>query len=196
MLWGLILVIIVLYVQTPYQVFGSNTIIGLGIVFFAGVCFSLFSPAFNLATNDQWHTLKDGVPHLVVYTAFFYFSISCFVIGVGLNILFLYRPMAGVPKSSFSAYLRDWNGRQWALLAGLLCGFGNGFQFMGGQAAGYAAADAVQALPLVSTFWGVLLFGEYRKSSRKTYVLLGFMLFMFVAAVAVLMASSGHRSTE
>ncbi|XP_066354207.1 ureide permease 1-like isoform X1 [Miscanthus floridulus] len=178
------------------KVFGSNTFIGLGIVFFAGGCFSLFSPAFNLATNDQWHTLKDSVPHLVVYTAFFYFSISCFVIGVGLNILFLYRPMAGVPKSSFSAYLRDWNGRQWALLAGLLCGFGNGFQFMGGQAAGYAAADAVQALPLVSTFWGVLLFGEYRKSSRKTYVLLGFMLFMFVAAVAVLMASSGHRSTE
>jgi glucose uptake protein GlcU len=53
-----------------------------------------------------------------------------------------------------------------------------------------------QALPLVSTFWGILLFGEYRMSSRKTYILLGFMLFMFVAAVATLMASSGHRSTE
>jgi glucose uptake protein GlcU len=51
-------------------------------------------------------------------------------------------------------------------------------------------------LPLVSTFWGILLFGEYRKSSRKTYILLGFMLFMFVAAVAILMASSGHRSTK
>ncbi|CAN6334066.1 unnamed protein product [Urochloa humidicola] len=178
------------------KVFGSSTFIGLSIVFFSGVCFSLFSPAFNLATNDQWHTLKDGVPHLVVYTAFFYFSISCFVIGIGLNILFLYRPMAGVPKSSLKAYLNDWNGRQWALLAGLLCGFGNGFQFMGGQAAGYAAADAVQALPLVSTFWGILLFGEYRKSSRKTYILLGFMLFMFVAAVGTLMASSGHRSTK
>jgi glucose uptake protein GlcU len=53
-----------------------------------------------------------------------------------------------------------------------------------------------QALPLVSTFWGILLFGEYRKSSRKTYILLGFMLFMFIVAVAVLMASSGHRSTK
>ncbi|EMS57758.1 Ureide permease 5 [Triticum urartu] len=126
------------------QVFGSSTLKGLGLVFFAGVCLSLFSPALNLATNDQWHTLKGGVPHLVVYTAFFYFSMSCFVIGVGLNILFLYRPMAGVPKSSFKAYLSDWEGRQWALLAGLLCGFGNGFQFMGGQAAGYAAADAVE----------------------------------------------------
>ncbi|KAI4992106.1 ureide permease 1-like isoform X1 [Hordeum vulgare subsp. vulgare] len=178
------------------KVFGSSTFIGLGIVFFSGICFSLFSPAINLATNDQWHTLKDGVPHLVVYTAFFYFSISCFVVGIGLNILFLYRPMAGVPKSSFKAYLNDWEGRQWALLAGFLCGFGNGFQFMGGQAAGYAAADAVQALPLVSTFWGILLFGEYRKSSKKTYTLLVFMLLMFIAAVATLMASAGHRSTK
>eukprot|EP00268_Persea_americana_P060870 TRINITY_DN7632_c1_g1_i2.p1 TRINITY_DN7632_c1_g1~~TRINITY_DN7632_c1_g1_i2.p1 ORF type:complete len:170 (+),score=22.66 TRINITY_DN7632_c1_g1_i2:724-1233(+) len=168
---------------------------GLVITFFAGVCFSLFSPAFNLATNDQWHTLKKGVPHLVVYTAFFYFSISCFVVAIILNIYFLYHPVLGLPRSSFTSYLKDWNGRQWALLAGFLCGFGNGFQFMGGQAAGYAAADAVQALPLVSTFWGICLFGEYRKSSRRTYVLLVSMLAMFIIAVGVLMASSGHRKT-
>ncbi|KAL0386027.1 UNVERIFIED_CONTAM: Ureide permease 1 [Sesamum radiatum] len=175
------------------SVFGKGTFIGLAITFFAGVCFSLFSPAFNLATNDKWHTLKDGVPHLSVYTAFFYFSVSCFVVAIVLNISLLYRPILDSPKSSFKAYLSDWNGRGWALLAGLLCGFGNGLQFMGGQAAGYAAADAVQALPLVSTFWGVLLFGEYRRSSRRTYVLLVGMLSMFIIAVGVLMASSGHR---
>ncbi|KAL0358169.1 UNVERIFIED_CONTAM: Ureide permease 1 [Sesamum calycinum] len=175
------------------KVFGKGTFIGLAITFFAGVCFSLFSPAFNLATNDQWHTLKDGVHHLSVYTAFFYFSVSCFVIAIILNISFLYRPVLNLPKSSFRAYLSDWNGRGWALLAGFLCGFGNGLQFMGGQAAGYAAADAVQALPLVSTFWGILLFGEYRRSSRRTYALLVGMLSMFIIAVGVLMASSGHR---
>ncbi|ONK76183.1 uncharacterized protein A4U43_C03F24800 [Asparagus officinalis] len=175
------------------KVLGAKTFVGLGIVFFAGICFSLFSPAFNLATNDQWHTLREGVPHLVVYTAFFYFSISCFIIAIILNIRFLYKPVLGLPKSSFAAYLKDWKGRQWALLAGLLCGFGNGLQFMGGQAAGYAAADAVQALPLVSTFWGILLFGEYRKSSKKTYILLVSMLLMFIIAVVVLMASAGHR---
>ncbi|KAL6186762.1 hypothetical protein ACLB2K_042881 [Fragaria x ananassa] len=175
------------------KVFGKNTFIGLAITFFAGFCFSLFVPAFNVATNDQWHTLEKGVPHLVVYTAFFYFSASCFVIAIILNIIFLYRPILGLPKTTFKAYLNDWNGRGWALLAGVLCGFGNGLQFMGGQAAGYAAADSVQALPLVSTFWGILLFGEYRKSSRRTYVLLISMLFMFIAAVGILMASSGHR---
>ncbi|KAM3706889.1 hypothetical protein ACJW31_03G185400 [Castanea mollissima] len=175
------------------KVFGRSTITGLAIAFFAGICFSLFSPAFNLATNDQWHTLKEGVPHLSVYTAFFYFSVSCFVVGIVLNIIFLYHPILNLPKSSLKAYLSDWNGRGWAFLAGFLCGFGNGLQFMGGEAAGYAAADSVQALPLVSTFWAILIFGEYRRSSRKTYILLVSMLFMFVVAVGVLMASSGHR---
>ncbi|KAL4574327.1 hypothetical protein LXL04_021156 [Taraxacum kok-saghyz] len=179
--------------QRAIKVFGKSTLIGLAICLFAGICFSLFSPAFNLATNDQWKTLDDGVPHLSVYTAFFYFSCSCFVIALILNIIFLYRPAFNLPKSSIKAYLNDWEGRGWAFLAGFLCGFGNGLQFMGGQAAGYAAADAVQALPLVSTFWGVIFFGEYRKSSRRTYVLLVGMLSMFIVAVGVLMASSGHR---
>lgn len=191
--FGTALFLIDLERRRAIKIFGKSTFIGLSLTFFAGVCFSLFSPAFNLATNDQWHTLKAGVPHLSVYTAFFYFSISCFVVAMILNLIFLYRPVLNAPKSSLKAYLNDWNGRGWALLAGLLCGFGNGLQFMGGQAAGYAAADAVQALPLVSTFWGVILFGEYRRSSRKTYTLLIGMLFMFVVAVGILMASSGHR---
>ncbi|KAG6548534.1 hypothetical protein Mapa_010022 [Marchantia paleacea] len=177
------------------KVGSANYLFGLSIVLVAGLCFSLFSPAFNLATNDQWNTLKPKVPHLVVYTAFFYFSIAAFVFGFGINLFFLYRPAMGLPKSSFSAYVADSHGRPWALLAGVLCGCGNGFQFMGGQAAGYAAADAVQALPLVSTFWAILIFGEYHRSSRKTYVLLVSMLVMFIAAVAILMSSSGHRKS-
>ncbi|KAK8948465.1 Ureide permease 2 [Platanthera zijinensis] len=182
-----------LEMRRSIKVFGSNRFVGLSLVFFASICFALFSPAFNLATNDQWNTLKEGVPNLVVYTAFFYFAVSFFVLGIGLNIIFLYRPILGVPKSSFKAYISDWNGRKMALLAGFLCSFGNGFQFMGGQAAGYAAADSVQALPLVSTFWAVVIFREYRKSSKKTYILLACMLLMFIASVAILMASSGDR---
>ncbi|XP_022149121.1 ureide permease 2-like isoform X2 [Momordica charantia] len=124
---------------------------------------------------------------------FTFSAASCFAIAIVLNVIFLYRPVLGLPKTTFKAYLNDWNGRGWAFLAGFLCGFGNGLEFMGGQAAGYAAADSVQAFPLVSTFWGVILFGEYRRSSRKTYVLLVSMLFMFSVAVGMLMASSGHR---
>jgi len=182
--------------QRAMKISGAKTTFGLVIVVIAGFCFALFSPAFNLATNDQWHQLKPGVPHLVVYTAFFYFSVMAFIFGVTANLVLLYHPLLGLPKSSLKMYLNDWEGRQWALLAGLLCGLGNGFQFMGGQAAGYAAADAVQALPLVSTFWGVVIFKEYYRSSRKTYILLVAMLFMFCLAVGLLAGSSGTRKTS
>ncbi|CAH2045595.1 unnamed protein product [Thlaspi arvense] len=157
------------------KVFGKSIMIELFITLFAGICLSLFSPAF------------------VVYTAFFYFSIAGFLIALILNLIFLYRPMVGLARSSLKKYVNDSKGRGWAVFAGFLCGFGNGLQFMGGQATGYAAADSVQALPFVSTFWGIILFGEYRRSSRRTYVLLVSMLVMFIAAVAILMASSGHR---
>jgi hypothetical protein len=54
----------------------------------------------------------------------------------------------------------------WALLSGLLIGFGNGLQFMGGQAAGYAAADAVQVSFYFSfrqnVFMGPLNFLNYK----------------------------------
>ena len=74
-----------------------------------------------------------------------------------LNIKFLYWPVLGLPRSSFKAYLNDWNGRGWSLLAGLLCGFGNGLQFMGGQTASYAAAAAVQVLTSnIHILWGKL----------------------------------------
>ncbi|KAL8122282.1 hypothetical protein AgCh_018867 [Apium graveolens] len=108
------------------KVFGRSTYIGLGITFLSGLCLSLFSPAFNLATNDQWDTLREGVPHLSAYTAFFWFSTFCFVIAIILNINFMYRPVLNLPQSSFKAYLSDWDERGWASLAGLLCGFGNG----------------------------------------------------------------------
>lgn len=181
--------------QRAIKVVGESKLVGMSITLFAGICFALFSPAFNLATNDQWHFLKEGVPHLVIYTAFFYFSLAFVVMAVILNVIFLYYPLLNLPKSSLKEYLKDGNGRGWAIAAGLLCGFGNGLQFIGGQAAGYAAADAVQALPLVSTFWGIIFFGEYRRSTKKTYLLLVSMLVMFSVAVALLLTSAGQRKT-
>ncbi len=149
------------------QIKGRSVGFGLGIALFTGACYALFSPLFNLATNDQFHLLKPDVPHLVVYTTFFYFSTSFFICAMLLNILLLYYPLVGLPKSSLHAYLRDWEGRYPAVLAGLICGFGNSFQFMGGQAAGYAAADAVQvsSYPSSSSLLRIVSFLKLQEKS-------------------------------
>ena len=60
---------------------------------------------------------------------------------------------------------------------------------LGGSLAGFAAADLVQAYPLVSTLWGMGLFGEFRGASRRVWCLLAAMYSSFVAAVALLALS-------
>ena len=108
-------------------------------------------------------------------------------------------PISGVivrRRSSLTEYLHSWRrlrgrGRAlgFALLAGLLCALGNAAQFLGGALAGFAEADLVQAYPLVSTLWGIGLFGEFRGASRRVCCLLAAMYSSFVAAVALLALS-------
>ena len=47
----------------------------------------------------------------------------------------------------------------------------------------------MQAYPLVSTLWGMGLFGEFRGASRRVWCLLAAMYSSFVAAVALLALS-------
>ena len=56
------------------------------------------------------------------------------VLSFTLNIIFLYFPILSAPKSNITAYLKDWGwNRIIAYCAGIICGLGNTFQFMGGQ---------------------------------------------------------------
>ena len=70
----------------------------------------------------------------------------------------------------------------------------NILQFLGGQAAGYAASDLVQANPIVATIWGIAFFREYRKSSRGAYICLALMYAMYISAVVLLAVSAETRA--
>ena len=65
----------------------------------------------------------------------------------------------------------------------------NATQFWGGALAGFAAADLVQAFPLVGTAWGVLCFGEFRGGTRGVRRTLAAMYASFIAAVGLLALS-------
>ena len=99
-------------------------------------------------------------------------------------------PPPGGQRSSFQEYLHGpRRGATFACLAGLVCGIGNAAQFLGGAWAGFAAADLVQAFPLVGTLWGVCLFGEFRRASGRVYGLLAAMFGCFITAVVMLVLS-------
>ena len=72
----------------------------------------------------------------------------------------------------------------------------NVLQFLGGQAAGYAASDLVQANPIIATLWGIFLFHEFHRSttSKLTYVFLACMYALYIGAVVLLAISAKSRN--
>ena len=176
---------------------GASPVTGLVLAAAGGCCFGFFTPAFNLAVNDElgWAAAGGGRP-LGVFAANGFFCLAFAASAWVVNLALMRWPPPGARRSSLTEYLHSWSrlrgrGRAlgFALLAGLLCALGNAAQFLGGALAGFAAADLVQAYPLVSTLWGMGLFGEFRGASRRVWCLLAAMYSSFVAAVALLALS-------
>jgi drug/metabolite transporter (DMT)-like permease len=66
---------------------------------------------------------------------------------------------------------------------------GNSLQFQGDKLAGFAAADMVQAYPLVTTVWDVILFGEFRHATKQVLIALILVYVTYLLGI-VLLASS------
>ena len=116
-----------------------------------------------------------------------------------LNIYFLYRPPLGTAASTLSKYIADKQGRLLCILSAVLLSLGDLSQYMGGQAAGYAAAGLVSAWPIVGVFWGMLHFKEHRGgeggSSRRSVLLLVGQVACYAGAIGLLAGSAAETAT-
>lgn len=166
----------------------ANATTGLFVAAAGGLCFGFFSPCFNLAVNDElgWVRQSGGAP-LKVFAANLYFCVAFALSAWAANLALMRWPPPGTQRSSLSEYASSPSDGRWlALLSGVVCAIGNAAQFVGGDMAGFASADLVQAFPIVGTVWGVACLGEFRKASSRVYVLLAAMYGAFLSAVALL----------
>ena len=171
---------------------GASAAAGLCVATLGGCCFGFFSPAFNLAVNDELHWIAEsGGQPLPVFAANLYFCAAFTASAWAANLALMRWPPPGTERSSLWRGARSiGEDRGLAALAGMVCALGNAAQFWGGALAGFAAADLVQAFPLVGTFWGVWCLGEFRGASARVRGLLAAMYTAFVAAVVLLAASA------
>jgi len=189
----------------------SSTTRGVIIAALGGLCFGFFSPCFNIAVNDPFHwasssattsaTAEDDIDIAFTVTiglVNMWFSFAFWLASmVGNTLLLQQQSMHMMERPSVGTVLKDYLlqdallERRLAVAAGLVCALGNVLQFQGGQMCGYATADLVQAFPLVSTVWDMVLFGEFR--NVKLYSMLAALLLSMYAAYLsgiVLVASS------
>ena len=135
-----------------------------------------------------------SVSGAVLPCRYFYFTVPCLFLAFPVTQFFMMYPPLGQPKSSWSAYIKDHGILSfYGFLSGVCVSAANILQFLGGQAAGYAASDLVQANPIVATIWGIAFFKEYRKSSKAGYTCLVAMYLLYIAAVVLLAVSASTR---
>ena len=170
---------------------------GIAIALFGGLCFGFFSPALNIAVNDPFHwasesSLQPGQSTGLSVT----FANSCFGVAFTLssvlwNLYLMKHPpsTASILPSSLENYLNEpWPSRHLAIVSGVVCSLGNVLQFQGGGLAGFAAADMVQAFPLVATIWDVLIFDEF---SSATYSVLTALILMYATYICGIFLLAG-----
>lgn len=83
-------------------------------------CRSLYTPAYNIALNDQLGMLPRGVPPLSVYCANFYFAIGMLSIALAVNTVAFRWPPFSLQRCTAVQYLQDNRFRAVACVSGLL----------------------------------------------------------------------------
>ena len=174
----------------------QSSFYGLLIAVIGGTIYSLFTAAYNIAVNDQFHLLPAGVQPLSVYCANFYFGIGIFSTSALFNVVSMQYPAFSSAKSNLLEYLRDNRNRFFCLLAGFLAWLGDGTQFMGGQLLGYSTALLVQSYPLVSTLLGIVIFREFWGCNRRAGLLLSCAMCSYAAAICLLMLSARTKRSD
>ena len=167
----------------------QHTTQGVLVAAAGGLCFGFFSPAFNIAVNDPFGNAATASPSRVV-EANMWFSLAFWLASILGNTILL-RAGDDSIFTIWKEYVQQ-SGlyqRRLALISGVVCAAGNILQFQGGQLVGYATADLVQAYPIVSIWWDMHLFGEFRQASHR---LIGLLVGMYVAYLSgiVLLAKS------
>lgn len=169
----------------------ASLVCGLLMASMGGLAFGLFVPAFNIAVNDPFGWIQDDAALLTPWTANFFFSLGYAVAAVSATLVRMARPPAGEEKTSLKDYISDsGRGRALAVASGIILAAANTLQFLGGAAAGFAAAGMVQAFPVVGTIWGYVLFGQFKGASRYVLSFLFSMMAVYLLAVVLLALST------
>ena len=162
----------------------------LAVGFAGGCCFGFFSPAFNIAVNDELGFLGARCgPPLTVSAANLLFALAFAAAAVATHA----QPVLSTAQARRRYWQEEgWVGRRRVLSigAGAVCSVGNLLQFAGGQRAGFAAADLVQSYPVIGIVWGAALFGDYADARREVLWLLGGTYAAYLSAVLLMALSA------
>jgi glucose uptake protein len=162
---------------------------GLILSLAAGLLMSFFY-RFIAASMDLDNFVSPAAGKMTPYTAMFIFACGIFVSNFLFNTLVMRKPFEGKPVSYKEYFKGKFNIHLVGVLGGLIWGLGNAFNLIAAGKAGAAISYGLgQGATLVSAFWGVFIWKEFKNAPKGTNRYLYLMFLLFIAGIGLIIAA-------
>ena len=162
---------------------------GIVISLIAGLLMSFFY-RFVAASMDLDNFVSPAAGKMTPYTAMFIFACGIFASNFIFNTMVMKKPFEGAPVK-YSAYFKGPLKIHWVgILGGLIWGLGNAFNLIAAGKAGAAISYGLgQGATLVSAFWGVIIWKEFKDAPKSANNYLYAMFALFLVGLGLIIAA-------
>ncbi len=167
----------------------KSSLKGIAISIAAGILMGFFySFVAQSMAKDTGGVLEPG--KLSPYTAVVLFSIGIFISNFVFNVFMMKKPLSGKPVTCKDYF----SGSAWTHFIGILGGAiwscGMNFNIIAAPAADPALAYGLgQGATMISAFWGVFIWKEFKSAPKGTNTILTLMFVFFIVGLGILVAS-------
>ena len=159
---------------------------GIILSLVAGLLMSFFY-RFVAASMDLENFVSPAAGKMTPYTAMFIFACGIFISNFFFNTFMMKKPVEGKPVKYSEYFKGNFNIHLVGILGGLIWGLGNAFNLIAAGRAGAAISYGLgQGATLVSAFWGVFIWKEFKNAPKGTNVYLYLMFMLFLAGIGLI----------
>ena len=163
---------------------------GIALSVVCGVLMAFFY-RFIARTMDMDFTAAEPQSGMMTpYSAFFVFSLGILTSNFVFNAIAMRHPVSGTPITEREYFTGGFAIHLVGIFGGLIWGLGNGINLVAAGKAGAAISYGLgQGATLVSALWGILVWREFKGTSKKAAVLNLAMFALFIAGLALIIAA-------
>jgi len=164
---------------------------GIFISLAAGLLMSFFY-RFVAASMDLDNFVNPAAGKMTPYTAMFIFALGIFASNFIFNTIVMKKPFEGKPVTYREYFSGSFKIHIVGVLGGLIWGLGNAFNLIAAGKAGAAISYGLgQGATLVSAFWGVFVWKEFKAAPKGTNTYLFAMFLFFLMGLGLIIAAGG-----
>ena len=162
---------------------------GIIISLIAGLLMSFFY-RFVASSMDLDNFVNPAAGKMTPYSAMFIFACGIFISNFVFNTIAMKKPFEGSPVNYREYFRGSFKIHMVGVLGGLIWGLGNAFNLIAAGKAGAAISYGLgQGATLVSAFWGVMIWKEFKDAPEGTNKYLYAMFALFLMGLGLIIAA-------